>query len=100
MCQRRAGGQHQRCEARPRYLAQISGDESSAGGFGQFVDTIVTGNHLGAAPFKRVAARQPGAAEPEHRYCLSRKGSDRGHDLKSVIPAKEEWSALNTLTAI
>ena len=85
MGQRRAGRQHQRREIRPRYLAQIRGDEARLGRFGQFFGAVVAGDHLGAARPQGVAARQPRAAEAEHRDRLAREGSDGDHDLP-VIP--------------
>ena len=76
MGERRAGRQHQRGEIRPRHLAQIRGDEAGLRGLGELVGAVVAGDHLGAARLQGVTARQPRAAEAEHRNRLAREGGD------------------------
>ncbi len=84
MGERRARRQHQRCEIRPRYLAQIRGDESGLRGFGDVVGVVVAGDHFGPARFQGVAARQSRAAEAEHRNRLAREGGDGDQAITAV----------------
>ena len=87
MGQRRAGRQHQRGEIRPRYVAQIGGDEAGLRGLGDIVGIVVAGDHFGAAGLQRMAARKPRAAEAEHRDRLAGKGGDGDHDPASLTAA-------------
>src|SRR3979411_1732972 len=73
---RRARREHERCEIRPRYLAQIRGDEAGLRGFGELVGAVVAGDHLRPARLQGVTASKPGAAEPEYRDRLAGDGSD------------------------
>ena len=84
----RARRQHQRREICPRYLAQIRGDEPGPRGFGEFVDPVIAGDHFSAARFQRVTAREPGAAEPEHRNRLARKGGDGDQIITAVSASR------------
>ena len=79
MGQRRAGRQHQSGEIRPGYFAQIRRDETGLRGFGEFLGAVVAGDHFRPARLQSMAARQPGAAEAEHRDRLARKGGDGDH---------------------
>ena len=81
MRQRRAGGEDQRREIRPRYRAQIGGGETGLRRLGDIVGTIVARNHFRAAGLQRMAARKAGAAEAEDGDRLARKGGDGDHDL-------------------
>ena len=60
-------------------LRRVGGDETGLRGLGDIVGAVVAGDHLRAARLQGVAARQPGAAEAEHRNRLAREGSDGDH---------------------
>src|SRR3977135_3355696 len=73
---RRARCEHERCEIRPRYLAQIRGDEAGLRGFGELVGAVVAGDHLRPARLQGVTASKPEAAAPEYREPLAREGKE------------------------
>ena len=61
----------------------------------RLIDAVVAGDHVRSARLQGVAARQPRAAEAEHRDRLAGEGCDRDHDLASVIPGRANASALS-----
>src|SRR3984885_8126972 len=82
--ERRTWRQDQRGKTRPVYVAQVGGDKSGSCSLRQSLRTVVARDHLGAAGLQRMTARQPRAAEAEHRDRLARKGSDGDQDDASL----------------
>ena len=81
MRQRHAGRQHQRRDARPIDLAQIGGRNAGAGRLRDGLGVVVPADDVGAAGEQRARARQPRAAQAEHRDLLSGKDGDRDHGV-------------------
>ena len=80
MGERHAGRQHQRRDLAPIGVAQIGGRNAGRVGFRHARRVVVEGDDVGAAGEQRAGARQPRAAQPEHRDLFAGKGRDRNHD--------------------
>ena len=82
MGQRRAGRQHQRGEIRPRYRAQIGGDEAGLRCLAS-CRRRRRRRSLPRRPPSGHGSSQARAAEAEHRNRLARKGGDGDHEACS-----------------
>src|ERR1700728_2337606 len=76
MGERRSRRQDQRGKARPVHRAQVGGDKAGFCSLRQPLRAVIACDHFGATGLERMTARQPRAAEAEHRDRLARKGSD------------------------
>ncbi len=85
--ERNAGREHERGDAGPVDLPEIAGGNAAARRHRDLGRIVVEGDHLTAAGFKRLAARKPGAAEPEHGHFFAREGRDRDHAGSPLITA-------------
>ena len=84
MRQRHARRKHQRGDPRPVDVPQIGGGNAGARRLLDGVGAVVPADHVGAAGQQRARARQPRAAEAEHRDFLSGEGGDGDHRSFSV----------------